>query len=153
MTSPVSTSQPCASSSLQAQLAPHPTSTSGQAVQQITLTNVSTTACILAGFPDLTLVGTGRNTTTGTITEQYRWPLQNAVRDAPEVAMPPSGTAQVSITYLNGRGGSANLDVTAIELELPGSTTRINIPWDKEVLLQDAATRPGTYSGPFEIVR
>ncbi|MFJ2668738.1 DUF4232 domain-containing protein [Nocardia fluminea] len=45
-----------------------------QAVQQITLKNISTEPCTLAGFPDITLIGTAHHPTDGTTAEQYRWP-------------------------------------------------------------------------------
>lgn len=109
--------------------------------------------CVLAGFPDVSLVGTAHHPDRGTTTEQYRWPLQHVVRDAPAVPVPPSGEVRVPITYLAAREGSASMTTTSIELQLPGAATPIVIPWASDISLQDAATRPGTYSGGFENTR
>ncbi|MGM7646775.1 DUF4232 domain-containing protein [Nocardia sp. JW2] len=145
--------QSCTNSALHAHLAPPPEKASRQATQQILLTNVSTGHCLLTGFPDVSLIGTAHHPDRGTTTEQYRWPLQHVAGEAPTVPVPPNGEVRVPIVYLAPREGSASLTTTTIELTLPGAATPVVIPWASNVSLQDAATRPGTYSGAFEGVR
>ena len=110
------------------------------------MTNIATAPCTLTGFPEVTLLGTEDSSTA-----EYRWPLSHTAKPSTPITVPPNGTARFAITYLADNDASRGLRVTTIELGLPGDPARITIPWQARVLLQDAATHPGTYSGPFEI--
>ena len=143
-------SGPCVSSHVRAALGKASTVTGDQHTQPVTLTNTSSAPCTLAGFPEVALVGTAQNAdgTTGT-SPNYRWPLQHTNAGATAITLAPNGTANVEVTYLADAGGDPVLNVSAIELTLPGDATHIQVTWSAAVMLQDAATHSGTYSGPF----
>lgn len=122
----------------------------GQNTQPVVLTNPSASSCTLTGFPDVDLIGTGENVVGATgPSPNYRWTLEHTSAPSPAVTIQPSGTGHFDITYLADNGGDAVLKVTAVEVKLPGESTHPDLAWSAPVMLQDMATHPGTYVGPF----
>jgi|GEM_PF-7072151 len=140
----------CTGAQLHAALGQLVTNSNGQDIQPVVLTNASATSCTLTGFPDVDLIGTGANVVGATgPSPNYRWTLEHTNAASTTVTVQPGGTGHFDITYLADNGGDAVLKVTAVELKLPGAATHTDLPWSTPVMLQDMATHPGTYAGPF----
>jgi hypothetical protein len=145
-----SVSGACTSAHVKATLGKLTTLTPGQNTQPVTVTNTSGAPCTLNGFPDVDLVGTGENVvgTTGA-SPNYKWTLQHSSAAAATITLPPGGAGSFDITYLADAGGDPVLKVDSIQLTLPGDSAHTAVAWNAAVMLQDMATHPGTYSGPF----
>jgi len=123
----------------------------GAAGQQQTLpvylTNTGSSPCTMKGFPGVNLVGRALGK------KDYTWPLERASRSYQLVTLQPAGTAHFDIIYLPGNPGDAgngntDLAVTTVVITPPNDYTHAEVSWSQSVLLQDAATHPGTYITP-----
>ncbi|GAA5056560.1 hypothetical protein GCM10023318_34120 [Nocardia callitridis] len=109
----------------------------------IVLTNTSTEACLVQGYPGLDL--TGPEDPNGTV---YTLPRQET-GFAP-VTVEPGAAATADLTYL--AGGTDGWIPNTIVLTPPDTTTQLVIDWPDgagSVERQDGATHPGTFIGPL----
>jgi hypothetical protein len=114
-----------------------------QTTQVVDLTNKGSSACTMDGFPGVNLVGSANGK------QNYSWPLERSSTSYSQVTLQPGGTAHFNLTYLPyASGDSAPIDVTKIVMTPPNTFSQAQLTWSQEVLLQDGATRPGTYIGP-----
>jgi Protein of unknown function (DUF4232) len=119
--------------------APHGPS-GGQQTVSITFTSKASSACYLYGFPGVDLVG-----------KDLTWPLLRSGPAPERVVLPPRGEAHSTLTFLAwAPGDSASFTPTQVEVTPPGGTEHATLPWTPggPILLQNEATRPGTYIGP-----
>jgi hypothetical protein len=123
----------------------------GAAGQQKTLAvdlaNTGPSACTMAGFPAVSLVGSARGE------HNYTWPLEWTSQSYQRVTVRPGGTAHFDIVYLpanphDASWGNTDLLVSKLVITPPHDHTSAVLTWHQSVLLQDGATHPGTYSGP-----
>jgi hypothetical protein len=116
-----------------------------QKKQAVDMTNTGSAACTMAGFPGVDLVGDARGQ------QNYTWPLERQSASYSALTLPPGGEAHFTIMYLVANpGSSGNIDVTHMVITPPGDYTHAQMAWDQGILLQDAATHPGTYISPVE---
>jgi hypothetical protein len=112
----------------------------------VDLTNTGSSACSMAGFPGVNLVGAALGK------PDYTWPLTRASQNYQAVTLPPGGTAHFDIVYLPGDtgtgAGTTNLAVSRLVITPPNDFTHAEVTWSKSVLLQDGATHPGTFITP-----
>ncbi len=118
------------------------TGTSAQRTQVVDLTNKGPAACTLDGYPGVDLAGVANGK------PHYSWSLVRAPASYSRVTLPPGGTAHFSLTYLPGTSASTNISVTKLVMTPPNDYTQAELTWNQSVVLQDAATRPGTYISP-----
>ena len=121
-------------------------STSGstsQYTQTLGVTNKGSAACTMDGFFGVDLVGAANGQ------QNYSWPLERSSESYSTVTLKSGESAYFGINYLASAAvDSAPINVTKIELTPPNTTTTVSIPWSVSVVLQDAATHPGTYLSP-----
>jgi hypothetical protein len=117
---------------------------SSQHTQVVDLTNTTSAACTMAGFPGVDLIGAANGQ------QNFSWSLQRSSTKYSQVTLPPGGSAHFNVTYLPGTADSSG-DITVFKLELtpPNSFTQAEVTWNQSVLLQDGATHPGTYISPI----
>jgi hypothetical protein len=114
-----------------------------QTTQVVDLTNKGSSACTMQGFPGVDLVGSANGQ------QNYSWPLERSSASYAEVTLQHGGTAHFNLTYLPyASGDSTAIAVAKIVLTPPNTVTQAQLTWSQQVLLQDGATRPGTYIGP-----
>ncbi|MEU8891438.1 DUF4232 domain-containing protein [Streptomyces sp. NPDC048442] len=111
----------------------------------VTLTNKGTAPCALNGYPGIDLMSSPGNT----------WSLARQTSKKPKaLTLSPGGDAYFKITYLpytaEGNTKANEFKAATITVTPPGETKSKDLPWPhkKPLLLQDAATHPGTYVGP-----
>jgi hypothetical protein len=128
------------------------TGATGQRTQAVDMTNGGSSPCSMDGFPGTNLVGTvvgpDHYSKAG-----YTWPLTRAARPYSRVTLQPGATAHFDLVYLPATSGdiasgSEDLDVTTMLITPPDDFSHAQLSWAQGVLLQDAATRPGTYITP-----
>lgn len=113
-----------------------------QRTQVVDLTNKGTAACTLQGFPGVDLHGSANGK------QGYTWSLERqSARYAP-VTLQPGQTAHFSIIYLPDHSPSGDMTVNKLVITPPNDYTQAELTWNQSVLLQDGATRPGTYVTP-----
>jgi hypothetical protein len=119
------------------------TGTSGQSTQAVVLTNKGSAACTMTGFPGVDLVGAANGQ------QNYSWPLERQTVSYSRVTLPPGGTAHFNLIYLPSTPGDGT-DITVAKMVItpPNTYTQAQLTWNQSVLLQDAATHPGTYISP-----
>lgn len=118
--------------------------TSTQVIQVVEMTNRGSTACKMAGFPGVDLVGAARSQ------ENYTWPLVRASDKYSPVTLQPGGTAHFTVVYLpHHTDDGTNITVTKMVITPPNTFTQAELTWNQGVLLQDGATHPGTYITPI----
>jgi Protein of unknown function (DUF4232) len=113
---------------------------SGQRTVSITFTSQAHETCYLYGFPGVDLVA-----------KSLTWPLQRSGPSPERVVLQPRGVAYSTLTFLAWvPGDSASFTPTEVEVTPPGDTEHATLPWKSgdPILLQNEATRPGTYIGP-----
>jgi Protein of unknown function (DUF4232) len=120
--------------------------------QVVNLTNQGSSACTMEGFPGVDLVGVANGQ------QNYTWPLVRAsVTNAREshqgiskVTLQPGGIAHFDLRYLPGAPGDHNNLITVVKMVItpPNDYTQGQMTWDQDVVLQDAATHPGTFILP-----
>ncbi|WP_329403432.1 DUF4232 domain-containing protein [Streptomyces melanogenes] len=105
----------------------------------ITLTNKGATSCVMTGYPGVDLAG------------PLTWSLARQTAVQPHrVTVRPGATTTFNIFYLPYVQGSGDeFKPTRIVVTPPGETHSHTLPWPVgSILLQDAATHPGTYVSP-----
>lgn len=114
-----------------------------QTTQTVVLTNKGSAACTMDGFPGVNLVGTVNGQ------KNYPWPLTRSSASYSTVTLAPGASAHFDLVYLPfAAGDGTEISVTQIVLTPPNTTTHLNLAWTQPVLLQDAATHPGTWITP-----
>jgi len=117
--------------------------TNGQITQVVKLTSKGSSSCTMKGFPGVDLIGAANGR------QDYAWPLVRQSARYSTVTLAPGRTAHFNLTYLIGvSGDGVNLAVHKIVITPPGDRSHLVLTWNQSVLLQDAATYPGTYVGP-----
>lgn len=115
----------------------------GQVTRAVNLTNKGSSACTLTGFPGVDLVGVAHGK------QNYTWPLVRQSAKYSRVTLAPGRTAHFNLVYLIGvPGDGMNITVHKIVITPPNDYAHADLSWSQPVLLQDAATYPGTYVGP-----
>lgn len=121
---------------------------SGQIIQWIQLSNKTSKPCTMDGFAGVDLVGTADGKS------GYDWPLERDSEHYSTVTLNPGEAAYFGIYYLPwSSGDGSKIDVTKIKLTPPNTTTTVTLPFSATILLQDAATHPGTYLTPIQLGR
>ncbi len=116
---------------------------SSQKTQVVKLTNKGSGACTMRGFPGVDLVGTANGQ------KNYTWSLERSSAKYSPVTLQPGETAHFGLSYLpEAAGDSADIAVTKLVITPPNAYTHAEVTWSQRVLLQDGATRPGTYITP-----
>ena len=123
-----------------------------QPTQVVDLTNEGSSACTMEGFPGVDLVGVADGQ------ENYTWPLvrssasyaRSSHQGISKVTLKPGGTAHFDLRYLPGAPGHGNklISVHKMVITPPNDYTQAELTWRRYVILQDAATHPGTYIMP-----
>ena len=123
-----------------------------QSTQVVDLTNKGSSACTMDGFPGVNLVGVANGK------QNYTWPLARSSasyasenhQGISEVTLQPGGTAHFDLRYLPGAAGDGNthISVDKIVITPPNDYTQADMTWNQDVVLQDAATHPGTFIMP-----
>jgi hypothetical protein len=123
-----------------------------QPAQVVDMTNKGSSACTMEGFPGVNLVGASGGQ------DNYTWPLARASasyasqsqQGISEVTLRPGGTAHFELRYLPGATGDGNrlINVTKMVITPPNDYNQAELTWHQDVILQDAATHPGTYLMP-----
>lgn len=122
-----------------------PQGADGQGHVTVTLTNKGTAPCALNGYPGVDLMSSPGDT----------WSLTRQTSQKPRaLTLSPGGDAFFKITYLpytaEGNTKANEFKAATMTITPPGGTESKDLPWPhkKPVLLQDAATHPGTFVGP-----
>jgi Protein of unknown function (DUF4232) len=114
-----------------------------QTTQAVVLTNKGSSSCTMDGFPGVNLVGTASGQ------KNYSWPLTRSSAKYSTVTLKSGDSAHFDLVYLPfAAGDGTELAVTKIVLTPPNTTSQANLTWSQPVLLQDAATHPGTWITP-----
>lgn len=126
----------------------------GQRTLSVDMTSKGSTACTMAGFPTVDLIGDASGQ------PSYDWTVtRSSTTSFATVTLQPGATAHFDLVYLTGDlasgGGSKNvISVAKMVIKAPGDNSQSDsdiegsLPWAQEVVLQDAATHPGTYVMP-----
>lgn len=115
-----------------------------QWVQVVELTNKSAAACTMDGFAGLDLVGTVSGKS------GYKWPLDRSSDSYSKVTLQPGAAAHFSIKYLQfAAGDGTEIGVSSLTITPPNTYSSAQLAWSAGILLQDAATHPGTYLTPI----
>jgi Domain of unknown function (DUF4232) len=116
---------------------------STQRTQTVDLSNKGSSACTLAGFPGVDLVGAAQGQ------QNFTWSLTRQSASYSTVTLTPGATAHFSVVYLPGTaGGSGSMSVFKMVITPPNDFTQAEVTWSQAVVLQDGATHPGTYITP-----
>jgi hypothetical protein len=78
----------------------------------------------------------------------YSWSLVRQSATYSAVTLQPGGTAHFGLVYLPGNSASTDIAVSTLVMTPPNDYSHTELTWDQSVVLQDAATRPGTYVTP-----
>ncbi len=116
--------------------------TSAQRTQVVELTNKGAAACTLQGFPGVDLNGSANGQ------QNYTWSLERQSARYAQVTLQPGQTGHFSLVYLPGNSASGDMTVSKLIITPPNDYTQAEVTWNQSVLLQDGATRPGTYITP-----
>lgn len=111
-----------------------------QGAVTVTLTNKGAKSCVMKGYPGVDLVG-----------GPTRWSLTRQTSESRStVTVRPGATTTFVIFYLPfDKGDGQEFRPKSIVITPPDETHSHSLPWTySSVLLQDGATRPGTYVGP-----
>jgi Protein of unknown function (DUF4232) len=106
------------------------------------LTNKGSSACTLQGFPGVDLDGAANGQ------QNFTWPLARQSVTYAAVTLRPGETGHFSLIYLPGNSASSDMAVTKLIITPPNDYTQGEVTWNQSVVLQDAATHPGTYITP-----
>lgn len=119
---------------------------SSQIVQWVQLANATSTPCTMDGFAGVNLVGSASGQS------NYSWSLDRDSESYSTITLNAGESAYFGIKYLPwAAGDSTEFSVANIVLTPPNTTTSVTLPWSASVLLQDAATHPGTYLTPIAL--
>jgi len=117
-----------------------------QIVQWVQLSNDTSTPCTMDGFAGVNLVGSASGNS------NYTWPLDRDSESYSKITLQAGESAYFGIKYLAwASGDGTDFNVANVVLTPPNTTTSITLPWSASVLLQDAATHPGTYITPIAL--
>lgn len=116
--------------------------TSAQRTQVVDLTNKGAAACTLQGFPGVDLNGIANGQ------QNYTWSLERQSARYAAVTLQPGQTGHFSLVYLPDSSASGDMTVSKLIITPPNDYTQAEVTWNQSVLLQDGATRPGTYITP-----
>jgi hypothetical protein len=116
--------------------------TSAQRTQVVDLTNKGAAACTLQGFPGVDLSGIANGQ------QNYTWSLERQSARYAAVTLQPGQTGHFSLVYLPDNSTSGDMTVSKLVITPPNDYTQAEVTWNQSVLLQDGATRPGTYVTP-----
>jgi hypothetical protein len=111
--------------------------------QEVVLTNKGSSACTLQGFPGVDLDGIANGQ------QNYTWPLVRQSATYALVTLQPGGAGHFNLTYLPGDSANTDITVTKLIITPPNDYTQAELTWNQSVVLQDAATHPGTYISPL----
>lgn len=108
----------------------------------VVLRNTSGHTCAMHGFPGVDLVNSGT-----------QWPLVRDSQSPATVTLAPGRSTRFTVTFLpwnaTGNDPADDFAPTTVVITPPNETTSYDLPWRwGRVLRQDAATHPGTYTGP-----
>ncbi|HEX6453360.1 MAG TPA: DUF4232 domain-containing protein [Trebonia sp.] len=135
----------CQPSDLRVSLGAKGTYEGSSDLQAVDLTNASSATCTMDGFAGVNLVGTV-NGKSG-----YQWPLERSTVASPaNVPLAPGGTAHFNIAYLPWGHGTAGQEINVYKVIItpPDDYAQASVTWNQGILLQDAATHPGTWIQP-----
>lgn len=117
-----------------------------QYVQWVQLANDTSTPCTMDGFAGVNLVGSASGNS------NYTWPLDRDSDSYSKITLQAGESAYFGIKYLAwASGDGTDFNVANVVLTPPNTTTSVTLPWSASVLLQDAATHPGTYITPIAL--
>jgi Protein of unknown function (DUF4232) len=120
------------------------TAGSGDRTQVVDMTNKGSAACTVDGFAGVDLVGTASGQS------NYRWPLVRTNDAYSKVTLRAGDSAHFSIKYLPfAAGDGTEIGVTSLAITPPNTYSSARLTWSAGILLQDAATHPGTYITPI----
>lgn len=122
----------------------------GQRIQVVDMTNKGSSACTMQGFPGVDLIGVALDQ------PNYDWTLVHSSATGVKVTLRPGATAHFDLVYLPGDLASGDIiSVQRLVITTPGDPNvnsdadiQGNLAWSQDVVLQDAATHPGTYIMP-----
>lgn len=121
---------------------------SGQIIQWVQLENKTAKACTMDGFAGVDLVGSANGKS------DYDWPLGRDSEHYSKFTLKAGESAYFGIKYLPwASGDGTKIDVAKIKLTPPNTTTTVTLSFSAAILLQDAATHPGTYLTPIALGR
>lgn len=121
---------------------------SNQVIQWVQLENKTSTACTMDGFAGVDLIGSANGK------PDYDWPLGRDSEHYSKFTLNPGESAYFGIEYLPwASGDGTKIDVAKIRLTPPNTTTTVTLAFSAAILLQDAATHPGTYLTPIALGR
>jgi hypothetical protein len=106
------------------------------------LTNKGSSACTLDGFPGVNLTGIANGQ------QNFTWSLVRQSVSYSVVTLQPGGTAHFGLIYLPGTSASTDITVNRLVMTPPNDYAQAELTWNQSVVLQDAATHPGTYITP-----
>ena len=144
----------CQAANLGFALADNRQTAQGQRTQVVDMTNEGSSACTMEGFPGVDLIGD----TSGQ--PSYDWTLaRSSAPGTAKVTLRPGATAHFDLVYLpgdlaSGEGGKNVISVLKMVIKAPGDNNQGDddiqgsLDWAQDVVLQDAATHPGTYVMP-----
>jgi hypothetical protein len=146
-TQPAQASVTCQPASLKIALGAPAGAAGQQQTLAVDLTNAGSAACTMDGFPGVNLIGSALGK------QDYTWPLTRASQSYQRVTLQPGGIAHFDIVYLPGTSsdasnGNTDLAVSTLVVTPPNDYSHANVTWSQSVLLQDAATHPGTFITP-----
>jgi hypothetical protein len=119
------------------------TGDASQAIQAVNLTNKGSSACTLAGFPGVNLVGAADGK------QDFTWSLVRQSARYSMVTLRPGQAAHFSLVYLPAAAGDGtNISVAKMVITPPDDYAHAELAWKQPVLLQDGATHPGTFVTP-----
>jgi hypothetical protein len=124
-----------------------------QWAQAVDMTNHSSATCTMDGVPGVDLLGDTDSQ------QSYDWTLVASSANGAKVTLRPGATAHFDLVYLSGdlASGGADENVIAVHrmvITTPGqpdkgdATIQGSLDWAQSVVLQDAASHPGTYVMP-----
>ena len=81
--------------------------------------------------------------------QDYSWSLDRSTASYSTVTLQPGDGAHFDLVYLpSSVGTGADIVVDTLVVTPPNTYTQAQVTFDKSILLQDAATHPGTYITP-----
>jgi len=113
-----------------------------QRAQVVDLTNKGSSACTLQGFPGVDLHGAANGQ------QNFTWSLVRQSAPYSAVTLEPGQSGHFSLIYLPGTSASTDITVFKLVITPPNAYTQAELTWNQSVVLQDGATRPGTYITP-----
>jgi len=133
----------CQPANLSFSLIPANGAAGSQLTATVQMTNKGSAACEMDGFPGVNLVGAASGKS------DYTWDLMRDNSTPQQVTVQPGASAYFKVTYLSwSSADSAPIKVDKMVITPPNDYTQAELPWSVSVVLQDSATRPGTYIGP-----